>query len=54
MGRHSGMICPGVAIDALESGLLYTQSLGLRVQKRASHSKVSITAEMAVVVSRAG
>ena len=49
MGRHSGMICPGVAIGVLESGLLYTQSLGPRMQKSASHSKVSITVEMPFV-----
>ena len=48
MGRHSGMICLGVATGALESGLLYIQSLGLRMHKRASHFKVSIT-EMAFV-----
>ena len=52
MGRHSVMICPGVAIGALESGLLYTLSLGLRMQKRASHSKVSAITET-VIVSRA-
>lgn len=41
MGRHSGMICPGVATGAWENGSHCTPSHGLQMQRRASCFKVS-------------